>query len=630
MSHGNPDEDIEQHESYHYCALHTGEDGCPQIRLLELKPGYRDDKIRCGLLPVPLGNSLQYETISYCWGDSTVRVPIECEGKRLDITRSLHSALLRFRDPDTPRILWADAICVNQNDTDERGSQVQIMRNIYKNCQRVLIWLGEEEASDSRWFSFIPQMLAVEQRVAEAAPFRSGFELTSADILRFGIPNEDHPAFASLQNVIQKPWFRRVWIVQELAVAPDAQICCGRHILSWEKFSQAIIFAFECGLLQKRGTKAFQSIMRLEKTRMAVVQNDEDRLLQICVQYRHFLATDPRDKIFALSGLSWDVNHLLKIVSDYHANVCTVYTQIAVATIRAYRNLDILSVPRISATNEHNLPTWIPDWSVSDSTATLLPRALTDDRFHFMGADGSSIPECPKFSEDMRFLIVEGHLVDQIAEVTAPWHGYTTAVDFSWRGTAARLCADYDTFNNWELVCQVKSANSYITGENRLDAYWLAISASFTPDGTDALETASRHFYEWRHDTRFLRFLASKRLLHLGWLSEILVLLYLLLRAPLHLMLYWRALGRQPVSKFRQCLVPALHRRVIRTRGGYIGLGPQLAEVGDHISIFKGGHMPFVIRKDGYMWEFIGDCYLHGMMHGERFDASKCKSMTLR
>lgn len=85
-----------------------------------------------------------YETISYVWGDGKVRKPIVVNGSRIEVTVNLFSALRRFRRPDTPRVLWADAVCIDQGDKNERSSQVRLMGRVYEECWQVLIWLGEE------------------------------------------------------------------------------------------------------------------------------------------------------------------------------------------------------------------------------------------------------------------------------------------------------------------------------------------------------------------------------------------------------------------------------------------------------------------------------------------------------
>jgi hypothetical protein len=112
------------------------------IRVLHLAPG--TGEIHFSLQAVNLDADPAYEAISYCWGDATDTETVYCEGKTLQITNSLFTALERLRLPDKPRTLWADAVCINQDDIVEKGAQVKLMSHIYSKTSRILIWLGKD------------------------------------------------------------------------------------------------------------------------------------------------------------------------------------------------------------------------------------------------------------------------------------------------------------------------------------------------------------------------------------------------------------------------------------------------------------------------------------------------------
>ena len=102
------------------------------IRLIRIQPGSCSDPLVCGLEITDLHNdSTSYEAFSYAWGDTTTKVHIECDGRDLWITRNLRDALFRVRLDDCVRVVWADAISINQDDVEERGHQVSLMRRIY-------------------------------------------------------------------------------------------------------------------------------------------------------------------------------------------------------------------------------------------------------------------------------------------------------------------------------------------------------------------------------------------------------------------------------------------------------------------------------------------------------------------
>ncbi|KAF2681861.1 HET-domain-containing protein, partial [Lentithecium fluviatile CBS 122367] len=131
-----------------------------EICIILLPPKSSDDddyQLECGLLYTSLDDDhrLQYEALSYCWGNVDDTIPIElcyladsddtsdfCTAQQYQVIRSLHAALRRFQSAGKSRFLWVDAICINQNDPVERSNQVRFMSQIYSKSERVLVWLG--------------------------------------------------------------------------------------------------------------------------------------------------------------------------------------------------------------------------------------------------------------------------------------------------------------------------------------------------------------------------------------------------------------------------------------------------------------------------------------------------------
>ena len=127
-----------------------------EIRLIELDMDENDENVRCKVITTIISNAPAYEALSYTWGSQEGKLPILLNGQRHDITPNLHVALINLRRTFTrrynelhlassePRRLWIDAICINQQDFDERNTQIQLMRSIYANATEVIVWLGEE------------------------------------------------------------------------------------------------------------------------------------------------------------------------------------------------------------------------------------------------------------------------------------------------------------------------------------------------------------------------------------------------------------------------------------------------------------------------------------------------------
>jgi hypothetical protein len=143
------------------------------IRLLELYPGQTDDNIRCGLRETTLEDASNYEAISYAWGDPINKVNIFCDEKIILVTLNLKNALHRLKLKDRSRILWADAICINQHDDLEKGSQVKRMARIYGKATRVCVWLE----------CTIPQMLPAFELIAAIVSHKSAISTSMSSQL---------------------------------------------------------------------------------------------------------------------------------------------------------------------------------------------------------------------------------------------------------------------------------------------------------------------------------------------------------------------------------------------------------------------------------------------------------------
>jgi hypothetical protein len=126
-----------------------------QIRIVNLAPGSPTDAISASLSTVSLLENPSFEALSYVWGNARVKVPITLDLHVVPVTVNLEAALRRMRLRDVPRRIWADAVYINQADVPERNSQVLLMRKVYAQCTKVLIWLGEETEGDKVAFDFL-------------------------------------------------------------------------------------------------------------------------------------------------------------------------------------------------------------------------------------------------------------------------------------------------------------------------------------------------------------------------------------------------------------------------------------------------------------------------------------------
>ncbi|OAL55028.1 HET-domain-containing protein [Pyrenochaeta sp. DS3sAY3a] len=194
-------------------------------RILVLCPGSGDDEIKCKLRHKELptqgfpDEASSYEALSYVWGIEIARDPIFLCGSRFPVTRNLAEALKGLRLPKVERMLWVDAICINQYDEKEKELQVKLMHMIYKLAKRVIAWLGSPyDASDSAFDTM--EMQSDLPSISAALSFRIGGEKND---------NEYGP----FEQLMRRPYWSRAWIVQEMMLARSLVIQCGSRVVSY-------------------------------------------------------------------------------------------------------------------------------------------------------------------------------------------------------------------------------------------------------------------------------------------------------------------------------------------------------------------------------------------------------------
>ena len=214
---------------------------------MELYPGFRSQPLVCHMISVSLDQAPQFEALSYTWGQSFERFtlyqePKESNGLRtsksiLKITRGLYEALMQLRTPSGSRMLWVDAICIDQENWKERGEQVRIMRQIYTRAAHVLVWLGLEDEQTPAALQAVAKLKThITSRGLSFATLKSmKDEDPYADMLGLSKDLLDTESAASLRQLYRRPWFERMWIVQEVtAGASSSEVHIGPHAIPWD------------------------------------------------------------------------------------------------------------------------------------------------------------------------------------------------------------------------------------------------------------------------------------------------------------------------------------------------------------------------------------------------------------
>lgn len=202
-------DDGESPETYAYDPLPSRR----HIRYLILEPGQGEEPLQCSLHTSQLDHMPYFEAISYVWGSSDRFIPILCDGRLVYITRNLQDVLRQVRRPQERRTLWADSICINQQDNVEKGFTVAMMGQLYSVADRVLICLGSNDvAESSRQVAAL--ITDVDDRLQnELEKFQGTWNTFPPFDVNDPICSDER--WLSLRELIEEPWFERGWTVQE-------------------------------------------------------------------------------------------------------------------------------------------------------------------------------------------------------------------------------------------------------------------------------------------------------------------------------------------------------------------------------------------------------------------------------
>ena len=297
------------------------------IRLATLHPGSFNDPIMINLKPAQLRPqpSQYYEALSYVWGSDRKAGNITLNGVVISVTQNLVLALQRLRFTDRARYnsqipycerwqltldfrtLWVDAIYINQNDTAEESHQVELTAMVYKLTDKVLIYLSPSKTPTDR--QAMDVIAAVDQ------PLTAEIACQVSDL------------------IFTNPWFNRVWVVQEAALAKVAVVILGDKAVRWDCFT-----AWPIRAAPYRINRAIPGILSLPPRFQPV----KGSFLQRLHKTRMLQATIPSDKVFSLLSLIPDRNPWVRLM-DYSIPTSVVFTAVAKCFVDHERSLRFLS-----------------------------------------------------------------------------------------------------------------------------------------------------------------------------------------------------------------------------------------------------------------------------------------------
>ena len=251
--------------------------------------------------------SISYDALSYTWGNDEDRRILYVRGGQLEVTPNLYVALEALRSSTQDRILWIDALCINQSSPGERQHQVGQMGRIYGNADTVLFWLGPSTSATNIALESLRRLQEKSVMYNCRAWDRKDqrWDKLWSDLLP-GL-EDTYPDLLSrqrkgLEDLLSRSWFERVWILQEAAKSKKALVCCG------DMFVSARIFTIAPRLFGVEPSPHCQAVLDIMPgpSRQDSWWSQEPNLYTLLKKFCRSKASDPRDMIFALLGLASD------------------------------------------------------------------------------------------------------------------------------------------------------------------------------------------------------------------------------------------------------------------------------------------------------------------------------------
>ncbi|OAP60486.1 hypothetical protein AYL99_05488 [Fonsecaea erecta] len=554
----------------------------------------------------------QYNAMSYCWGEPEMDGRVVVNGHVFPVTRNLENALRQMRMratkeagntrvPSAKTFWWIDQICINQQDIEERGNQVSLMRRIYKGAKSVHVWLGDAVEGSALAIDVVGKI----GRPPTRGPGEKEVEypaLSEAEVRK---------NWQALRLLLDQPWWQRSWIRQEVCLGSRTQVSWGDHSVAFDVVSQAVM-AIEytdslgqqipgpcseaVGLQQQTGnaTLDFSFYHQARSLRALKKASHSGRsflpLHELLLHSRHCKATDLRDKVYSMLGLADPEVYLLR--ADYRLSLPEVLKLAARTILPQKKGLRLLGTCQ-NHERRHDLPSWVPnlidDWKYRPFEA--------DDARHYISTAEPSV----EFDRDT--LLVKGFIFDSVTTVcdnVVPHSATTEQID--------------EVYRSWQQFAEQAHESGHIDVgghqygakyglHEKKDMFWVNFLS------TD------------RMASRYLRYSQDDNTTLLAEREEGLKMQYIGLNLKLAQSYLLPASSEPSLHPLRPIRAALKKFGVGRRLGICAGqktpaLLPGDAVPGDVVAVFRGATFPYVLRKLAGTEESSADQYV---LVGEAF-----------
>ena len=644
---------VERVQYYPYTPLDTT---TPTVRLLRLQKT-QSRSIIGWLEPFSLNDPKcpQFTTLSYVWGTKEYSHKIAINGHAFPILKSLYPILEVICDEEQLREdwWWIDSICIDQRVEElaevERNAQVHLMRTIYEKSERTVGWLGQGKEEGEEGVKFLRILSRNLERLTE----QKGRERKE-----LGEELRDRKKWAAIEKLLLRPWWTRVWTLQEYIVAHKFIFYCGKESMDRDDLNLATSAIHLCMRIDETliSGRAFEGAWIRRRLLMWYRERAPMQLIGLMAYVGDYKATDPRDRIYSLLGLAQD--RCLADPPRYQDHVGKVYSELVKSFVQHYNSLDVICLTdrfnryTVQPAIQPALPSWVPDWRAV-AVPWVVPVMACQGAVRHIGnfrplsekgvnaisyaAGRSEGPLRVSFSADLRILTCQGIMIDFVDGI-----GGLKVVHRDRDGNEEDWDELHDCINSTSPVNipVAVAATSNSLRQNKVNPDHASklmehVTRCLLLNRKDrylSYETPLGYFYgdfqalclsaigtPAKLHPQFLDWFQRNKSLHIQGhsLEEICKTAETLENSR---QINFQDMSDQNsfLSRFKDT-TEWMARRLITTNQGHIGMVSCRVQKGDQIWVLPGCSIPLVLKKcEGKQsYQVIGECYLHGYMSGE-------------
>ena len=561
--------------------------------MLLLSPGLWDDRLRGKLRNASLEDGPLFEALSYTWGlpatgNRVIRIDDQHD---FPITENLFAALRRLRWRFTRRSIWIDAVCINQDDVVERGSQVSIMGDIYSAASRVLIWLGDlgSTALGDIFRMRRPHFNSASHRNARGRLFALAI---------------DEAIGGS-----QPKWHDRAWTVQEFCMAKETVLCFGSVESPYDAVNLLDLTLHSPEPLEH--LRQFHAkINDMHKLKLGI--GDTSQSISEAIRFTSTAAcSNPMDKVFSLRGLV-DSREAQLIVTDYTQSCQHTFANATFAALHVQSDFHIFELISFGHPRMNDLPLWAVDFTRSLDSWTVDLHQMTYESVAWKESEKYMISTA-SVDDDKRRLSLSGSQLDTASRVLKI--NAANAVS-----EAANNIAAFMTALVRDHIGQTNSDHVRPSLSGRETLTLTPEALLFAGDSTKLYNIIAACFAIWN---------AAKRLsADCDSAPQFMLYEALTLNRVGSKVIRDATLneqGRFPnvIAYMDYASFASEGTTLFATSDGHIGLAPTTLEENDSIVLINGSKFPMILRKNGNAYTFRGLAYVHGIWYGELKEAWK-------